>query len=304
MSFLVVGVSHRSAPLELLEKLTINKEHLPASLEQLSRRVSQGVVLSTCNRLEGYTPNEDDQSSSELKDFLASSSNSPVAQLEPHIYQHRGGDCVNHLFRVVSGLDSMVVGDRQILGQIQTAYCSASDLGLVRGSLSKLFHQALQIGCRVHRESIIGNQLRSVSEAGVQLVDRLLDNLPQRKVLVIGAGDAGHLAAKSFADLKVSNLVIMNRTYSRAEYLAQKLGGVAAPFQELPEQLVDADVVVSSTGSPGYVLDGETVREAMRRRNGRPLLLVDIAMPRDIDPSSGEVPGVQLFDIESLQFGT
>ncbi len=194
----------------------------------------------------------------------------------------------------------MVVGERQILGQVRTAYSVASEQG-VRGPLSRLFHHALRVGRRIQHETNLGGGSRSVSRAGVQLVRRILGNLDQRRALVIGAGDAGCLVAQALADAGVKEMAVVNRTQWRGDALARTLGGVAVSFDELPQQLIEADVVISSTGSPGYVLDWAVVKEAIPYRRGRPLIMMDIAVPRDIDAAVGELDGVQLYDIESLQ---
>ena len=302
VNLLVLGLNHRTAPLDLREKLTIEKERLASSLDFLAQYVGQGVVLSTCNRLEVYTFNHVDiDLVSKVGGFLMAYSGVESSQLERHLYQHRDGDCTRHLFRVASGLDSMVAGERQILGQVRAAFSVASQHGYIKGPLSRLFHQAMRVGRRVHRSTNIGSYSRSVSRAGVQLARNLLGDLSQKQALVVGAGDAGRMVARALADAGVRNIVVTNRTHWRAQDLARELGGRAVPFEELARQLIDADVVISSTGSPGYVLDQAMVQEAMQYRNGRPLLLIDIAVPRDIDPLAGQLPGVELYDIDNLQ---
>jgi glutamyl-tRNA reductase len=282
--------------------LSIEKEQLRPSLGLLSQYVQQGVLLSTCNRLEVYTYDDDDTGLVDrLGQFLTARSGVPRRDLDPHIYQHHDQDCARHLFRVASGLDSMVVGEHQVLGQVRTAFSVASEGGYVRGPLSRLFHQALRVARYIHRDTSIDSHSRSVSRAGVQLAWGLLGDLAQKRALVIGAGDAGRLVAQALADAGVREIVVTNRTYWRAEDLAKELGGVAAPFDELPQQLNQADVVISSTGSPGYVLDRTTVQNAIQQRQGCPLLLIDIAVPRDIDPGVSDLDSVRLYDIDALQ---
>jgi glutamyl-tRNA reductase len=302
VNLLVLGLNHRTAPLDLREKLTIEKEQLASSLDFLSQYVGQGVVLSTCNRLEVYTFNQTDADLvSKVGNFLMAHSGVESSQLERHLYQHRDGECARHLFRVASGLDSMVAGERQILGQVRAAFSVASQHGYIKGPLSRLFHQAMRVGRRVHRITNIASYSRSVSRAGVQLARNLLGDLSQQQALVVGAGDAGRLVARALADAGVRKVAVTNRTHWRAQDLARDLGGRAVPFEELTSQLIDADVVISSTGSPGYVLDRAMVQEAMQYRNGRPLLLIDIAVPRDIDPLAGQLVGVELYDVDDLQ---
>jgi glutamyl-tRNA reductase len=302
LSLLALGLNHRTAPLDLREQLSIGKEQLGPSLQLLSQFVPQGVLLSTCNRLEVYSYDDEDTNSMErLGQFLTACSGVPSHQLYPHLYQHRDQECARHLFRVASGLDSMVVGEHQVLGQVRTAFSVASAGGHVRGPLSRLFHQALRVARYIHRDTSIGSHSRSVSRAGVQLARGLLGDLSQQRALIIGAGDAGRLVAQALADAGVREIVVTNRTFWRAEDLARELGGVAVPFEALPQQLGRSDVVISSTGSPGYVLDRAIVQDAIRYRPGRPLMLIDIAVPRDIDPSVAELEGVQLYDIDALQ---
>ncbi len=302
MTLLVLGLNHRTAPLDLREKLTVEREQLRDALQQLNQYAGQGVILSTCNRLEVYAHEEEDPGlGPRLGNFMGDLSGVGSGALQPHLYQREGIDCVRHLFRVTSGLDSMVVGERQILGQVRSAFSAASELGSVRGHLSGLFHQALRSARRVHRETNIGRHSRSVSQAGVELARGLLGDLSRQKALVIGAGDAGRLVALALADAGVRNVTVTNRTRWRAEELARELGGVAAPLDELTGLVSDATVVISSTGSPGYILTQGMLEEAMQDRRGQSLLLIDIAVPRDIDPRAAHLEGVQLYDIDALQ---
>ena len=334
MTLLVLGLNYRTAPLELRERLSIDPDRLGPALDSLARQVAPGVILSTCNRLEIYTlvdsksqaeskfladskydasgnapittwetaPGNADESLRRLQDFIADYSGIPRSDLQPLCYHHQEGDCVKHLFRVSSGLDSMVVGEWEILGQVRAAFSAASEPGYVRGPLSRLFHQALRVGRRVHHDANIGsNRRRSVSQVGVQLAYRTLGDLSQRQVLLIGAGDAGQLAGRALAAAGAGNLVVTNRTYGRAAELSQELGGVAAPFEQLYQTLVDSDAVISTTASPDYLLRRPEVQEVMERRGGRPLLLIDIAVPRDIEPEVGLLEGVSLCDIDSLR---
>ena len=302
MNLLALGLNHRTAPLDLRERLAIDLDELPLSLEQLSSTVGQAVVLSTCNRMEVYGMDHDGGSlASSITEFLCDRSGLTPMELDPYLYRQQGEDCVRHLFEVAAGLDSMIVGESQILGQVRAAFSVACQEGQMRGPLSRLFHQGLSVGRRVQRETQIGRHSRSVSQAAVRLARGLLGDLGQKRALVIGAGDAGQLVARALSYAGVRQMVVVNRTQWRAEHLSRELGGVAAPFEELPEEMERADVVISSTGSPGYVLELETVREAMAGRAGLPALLIDIAVPRDIDPRVRDLDGVQLYDIDSLE---
>ena len=313
MSLLVLGVNHRTAPVEVREKLTIDEGDLPSALDSLAAGVAPGVILSTCNRLEIYTLTADSEETLEpvarLRDFLSGYSGLPTSDLAPFLYHYLEGDCVRHLFRVASGLDSMVVGEWEILGQVRAAFSAASSpesgASYVKGPLSRLFHQALRVGRRVHHQSNLGASLedyrrRSVSHVGVRLAHRLLGDLSHKRALLIGAGNAGRLAGRALSAAGASDLVVTNRTYARAEALAWELGGVAAPFELLPKSLAEADLVISTTASPDYLLWHTDVQEIMAQRKDRPLLMIDIAVPRDIDPEVGLLDGVSLYDIDGL----
>ena len=313
MSLLVLGLNHRTAPVALREKLTVDEAQLPQALAALASRVAPGVILSTCNRLEIYTLTGDTPGTpdplEQLQQFLSEYSGVPLSQLSPFFYQHREGDCVKHLFRVASGLDSMVVGEWEILGQVRAAFSAASspDAGAsyVRGPLSRLFHQALRVGRRIHHDANLDSNLgdyrrRSVSHVGVRLAHRLLGDLSQKRALLIGAGNAGQLAGRALAAAGARDLVVANRTYSRAEELSNELRGSVLPFEQLGQAIADSDVVISTTSSPDYLLRRDDVQEIMAARSSRPLLLIDIAVPRDIDPEVGLLEGVSLYDIDGL----
>ena len=302
MSLLVLGLDHRTAPVDLRERLSVERDHLPDALQQLSEYVPQSAILSTCNRTEVYVYDPDDIGLvGRVGDFMIGYSGVPGPELERHVYQLWETDCVSHLFRVAGGLESMIVGERQILGQVRAAFSAASQGGYTKSPLTRVFHSALRAGRRVHRETSIGQHSRSVSRAAVQLARGMFERLDDRRALVIGAGDAGRMVARALADAGVRQITVTNRTQWRAEELARDLGGVAVPFQDLPQALAQADLVISSTGSPGYVVDAAMVSEAMgRRASMEPAMMIDIAVPRDIDPVVADFDGVQLFDIDAL----
>ena len=302
MSLLVLGLDHRTAPVELRERLSVERDQLPDALAQLAEYVPQSVIVSTCNRTEVYTYDPDDIGLvGRVGDFLIGYSGVPGPELERHIYQLWESDCVSHLFRVASGLESMIVGERQILGQVRAAFSMASRGGYTKSPLTRVFHDALRAGRRVHRETNIGQHSRSVSRAAVQLARGLFDRLDDRRALVIGAGDAGRMVARALSDAGVRQITVVNRTHWRAQDLARDLGGVAIPFENLADALADADLVISSTGSPGYVVDEATVATALTRRSSdEPMMLIDIAVPRDIDPDVADLDRARLFDIDAL----
>ena len=302
MSLLVLGLDHRTAPVDLRERLSVERDQLPDALRQLSEYVPQSAIISTCNRTEVYVYDPDDIGLvGRVGNFMIGYSGVPGPELERHVYQLWETDCVSHLFRVAGGLESMIVGERQILGQVRAAFSAASQGGYTKSPLTRVFHSALRAGRRVHRETSIGQHSRSVSRAAVQLARGMFDRLDDRSALVIGAGDAGRMVARALADAGVRRITVTNRTQWRAEELAQTLGGVATPFADLPQALADADLVISSTGSPGYVVDAAMVSEALNsRQSAQPMLMIDIAVPRDIDPAAGDFERVRLFDIDAL----
>ena len=302
MSLLVLGLDHRTAPVDLRERFSVERDQLPDALRQLSEYVPQSAILSTCNRTEVYVYDPDDIGLvGRVGDFLIGYSGIPGPELERHVYQLWETDCVSHLFRVAAGLESMIVGERQILGQVRSAFSAASEGGYTKSPLTRVFHSALRSGRRVHRETSIGQHSRSVSRAAVQMARGLFERLEDRRALVIGAGDAGRMVARALADAGVRQITVTNRTRWRAEELAQTLGGVAIPFEDLTDALARADLIISSTGSPGYVVDASMVADALTLRSSTdPVLMIDIAVPRDIDPAAGDLDRVQLLDIDSL----
>ena len=307
MTLLALGLDHRTAPVELRERVSVEREQLPAALAQLADYVPQSVILSTCNRTEVYAYDRDDIGlAGRVGDFLIAYSGVEGADLERHLYQIWENDCVHHLFRVAGGLESMIVGERQILGQVRAAFSAASQSGYAQSPLTRVFHSALRAGRRVHRETDIGRHSRSVSRAAVQLARGLFDRLDDRRALVIGAGDAGRMVARALADAGVRQIAVANRTQWRAADLAHQLGGIAIPFDRLEHALADADLVISSTGSPGYIVDAAmldaalTTRAARTRTAANPLLFIDIAVPRDIDPAIAQRDDARLYDIDAL----
>ena len=315
MEFLVVGLNHRTAPLEVREKLTVTKAQLPGALKAMGSYVSQGglqsqgVILSTCNRSEVYALGQRQHLEKSLEDFLAEYFDIPLIDVDRYLYSYHHEECIHHLFRVASSLDSMILGEGQILRQVRDAFEASVQANTVGGSLSRLFHQALRVGKRVRRDTGISRNALSVSRACVELARQLLGDpsmpsgqaLRQLRVMVIGTGDAGKLAARALKESGVNEIVVTNRTYERAVELAHELAGEAIPFQEMPDALKGVDIAIGSTGSPGYVLKAEVVDEAMAVRPERPLFLIDIAVPRDIDPVAAHVINVFLYDVDDLQ---
>ena len=308
MEFLVVGLNHRTAPVEVRERLSLNKEQLPEALRAMIGQQVGGVILSTCNRSEFYTldlPNDDPETGSDrLKKFLVERFGISLLDIDRYLYVYRGYDCIHHLFRVSSSLDSMILGEEQIIGQVRDAYEAATTAGTAQGPLAQLFQQALRVGRMVRRETGISRNAFSVSRACVEMAKSVLGDLSSSRVLVVGAGEAGELAAEVLSLSGVTDITVTNRTFQRAEELAANLSARAVPFDGMPKALRDTDIVIGCTGSPGYVLQADLIGNTMAARPDRPLLLIDIAVPRDIDPEAAQVKNVFLNDVDDLESAT
>ena len=298
----MVGLNHRTAPLEVRERFALTRSQLPQALRSIRSTLGHGVVLSTCNRFEVYVSATGSERQQEVEAHLSDQAEIPFGLISGHLYRHVGADCVRHLYRVACGLDSMVVGEEQILGQVRDAFSSAAQTESLDSTLSHLFHQAMRTGRRVRRETGIGRNALSVSRAAVELARRQLGDLDAARVLVIGAGDAGKLVAKSLGDAGARDVIVTNRTYQGAVELAEELGGRAVTFQAMPHALASADIVISCTGSPGFILGTEMLGEAIRARPSKSLVVIDIAVPRDVDPEAGELPNVFLYDVDDIRY--
>ena len=315
MEFLVVGLNHRTAPLDVREKLTLTKSQCPQALRDMAEYGVPGVILCTCNRSEFYAlepanragagrsalPSDTGSGEDRIKQFLVDRFGVSLLDVDRFLYVRRERDCVHHLFRVASSLDSMILGEEQIIGQVREAFDVATQSDALPCSLSFLFQRALRVGRRVRRETGIGRNALSVSKACVELAKKALGDLKGRRAMVVGAGDAGELVAQVLSRSGVSQIIVTNRTYQRALDLAQSLSGQAIPFQDFPDALQNADIVIGCTGSPGYVLEASVVRTAMAARPDQPLFLLDIAVPRDFEPEAGNIDNVFLHDVDDLE---
>jgi glutamyl-tRNA reductase len=301
---LVLGVSHRTAPLELRERLALPEGRAAGVLSELrsSNQVQEAAALSTCNRTELYLVVADPvEAESAALGVLAREAEIRPTELVGHLYSLRSAEAARHLFRVTAGLDSMILGEAEIQGQVKRAY----ELALVEGAtgpiLNRLFRGALAAGKRARTETAVSEKGVSISSVAVELAQRTLGDLGKRRVLVIGAGETAELTARALVARGVETVFIANRRYDRAIGLAQRFGGKAVRFDELPAQLGRADIVVSATNSPHHIVEPDGLREVMESRDERPLLIVDIAVPRDVDPACREIAGVSLHDVDDVQ---
>ncbi len=299
MKAVVLGVSHRTAPLEVRERLAVSTERLPEALELVHRAFGHAVIVSTCNRTEFYTL-APDSARPEWAPFLESLYPLEAASIQRYFYQHEGDDAARHLFRVAAGLDSMLVGESQVLGQVRTAYSAAVSARAVHNPLSRLFHEALRVGKRARTETRLSRNELSVSSASVRLARQAVGPLAGRHALVIGAGEAGKLAARALVQAGVGTLTLTNRTFARAEELSRELGGRVVPFDDMRRALAEADIVVCATEAPGTVLTRAALEQARGGDGARPLAVLDIAIPRDVDPDVRGLPNVSLFDLDDL----
>jgi glutamyl-tRNA reductase len=303
IDFLLLGLSHRTAPLAVRERLAVPAEHVSTTLQQMGKltAIREVALLSTCNRVEVYAASPDpDAAIAALQRDLAMRAGTSEEELAPHLYVRVDVEAVHHLFRVASSLDSLMVGEPQILGQVKQAHDSALAARGVGPVLGACFSGAFRIARRVRRETDIARNPVSISSVAIEYAKRIFDGFVGRTVLMIGAGKMSALAARALHG-EGAHIVVTNRTALRAAELAARVSGTTRPFEELEAALIEADIVIASTGAREPVLTRAMISRVRRRRRGRPLLLVDIAVPRDVEPGCGDMTGVFVADIDDLQ---
>lgn len=305
MLIATVGLNHRTAPVMVREKLAFAGQNLEEALKQLQAHPAiQGcVILSTCNRTEIYASiSETDEGLNTIRGFLAQWSGTDVSEIINMTYCHALYDAIRHLFRVSSGLDSMLLGETEILGQVRAAYLQACEHQTTNSILNTLFQQALAVGKRVRAETKIDHNAVSISYAAVELAkSRLGGNLSDRTALIIGAGQMSELAAKHLLANGISGIIVSNRSFQRAQALAEQVSGRAVHLNELSHYLVTADIIISSTAAPHCVIKAPEIRTLIEKRNGREIVMIDLAVPRDIETGVGRLNGVHLYDIDALE---
>jgi glutamyl-tRNA reductase len=303
VSLLAVGVSHKTAPVALLEQFSMGAEDRVKTLHELvgSDHVSEALVLATCNRIEVFAEVERFHGGvTDVSRVLARQAGATVEELSPYVTVHYEDQAVSHLFTVAAGLDSMVVGETQVLGQLRAAYALARDEGTVGRALHPVAQRALRVGKRVHTETGIDRAGASLVSVALDRAEDRIGSLEGRRVLVVGAGSMGALSATTLAR-RGADVVVSSRTAAHAARLATAVGGRAAGMSALPDELAVADVVVTCTGATGLVVHTDVVAAAMAGRDGRPLVVVDLALPRDVDPGVAGLPGVHVVDLALLQ---
>ena len=301
MHISLVGINHRTAPIAIREKLAISAEKLYDSLSLLHSYIPQGIVLSTCNRTEVYTTDRYHHHAHEASiNFFKNHLNMPELDLSQYIYVSNDREVVEHLFRVASGLDSMIIGEFEVLGQVRHALGVAEKAEMLNLPLRHVFQSAVRTGRRVRKETGISKNALSVSSVAVDLAARVVGDLRRSKILVIGAGDVGRLVVKVAKERGVSRIVVASRTKEKASDLALKLGGIPVSLSNLVEELSTADIVVACSGAPHRILNVCQVEDAMRKRPGLPMVIIDIAVPRDVEPAVRQVENVFLHNIDDL----
>ncbi|WP_298433655.1 glutamyl-tRNA reductase [Geobacter sp.] len=304
MEIIVVGLSHKTASVDIREKVAFSPTQMEKPLRAVVElpEITEAVIVSTCNRVEIYATTRDIAGGmARIKRFLADYHGISTEILEPHLYTHHGETAIRHVFRVAASLDSMVVGEPQILGQIKTAYGYAAEFKTSGIILNRFLHKAFSVAKRVRTETKIASSAVSVSFAAVELAKKIFGELADKTVLLVGAGEMCELAAKHFLNNGVRGVMVTNRTFERAERLAEEFEGKAIRFEDLFDQLHKADIVLSSTGATHFIIKPKDVEEVIRRRKLKPMFFIDIAVPRDIDPKVNDVENVYLYDMDDLQ---
>jgi glutamyl-tRNA reductase len=301
MKIVLLGVNHRTAPIELRERLAIAPADLPEATRSLLETpgIREGLIVSTCNRVEFVTCQE--PGDAQILDFVGNYFRIDPALVRPHLYEYREEEAIRHLFRVASSLDSMVIGEPQILGQVKESYFAARSVGGVRTHLDRLLQRTFTVAKRVRNETQIASSSVSIASVAVELARKIFGSLENRIVLLVGAGEMSELAARHLLEQGAGALLVANRTMERAENLARQFNGNAIRFEDLYANAGKADIIITSTGSPQPIFRKEHAHQFLHRRRGRPMFFIDIAVPRDIDPEINRLDGVFLYDIDDLQ---
>ena len=300
MSLSLLGVNHNSAPIDVRERLAIAPERLAEATRSLLHHpgVREGIILSTCNRVELLTEHEH---ASDLRRFLSEFFAVPSATLDPHLYEFREREAVRHLFRVASSLDSMVVGEPQILGQVKESYSVAREVGAVSTTLDRLLQSAFSVAKKVRTETEIGSSAVSIASVAADLAKQIFGSLKGKQVLLVGAGKMSELAARHLIAAGATSILVANRTPERAQLLAEQFHGLAVPFADLQQHAPKADIIVTGTGARAHLFTVAEAQAILHKRRGRPVFFIDIAVPRDVDPAVNRVDGAFVYSVDDLQ---
>jgi glutamyl-tRNA reductase len=306
MSIVLVGLNHKTAPIEVRERLAFSDEACAESLQALvdGEAVGEGLIVSTCNRVEVLAAagtGGGERATARVSDFLCRTRGVPADLFARHLYVHAEEAAVRHVFRVASSLDSMVVGEPQVLGQVRRAYSIAVTAGTAGRVIHKLVHHALRVAKRVRTETGIASSAVSISYTAVELGRKIFGSLEGATVLLVGAGEMAELAAEHLRSAGASRVLVTNRTFETAAKLAQRFGGEAVAFGALADHLAEADIVICSTAAEGYVVTPQAARSAVAARRNRPAFFIDISVPRNVDPAVGEIDNLFVFDVDDLE---
>lgn len=303
-NLILVGVNHKTTPVEIREKLAFTQVKIEASLSQLvsSPEIIENIILSTCNRVEIYARVENtDRGIQLLQDFICDYHGISRGNLDQYFYSYCDNQAVEHLFRVSSSLDSMVLGEAQILGQVKDAYSTARSFSSTGMVLNQLFEKAFNVAKKVREETGISERGVSISSAAVELAKKIFEDLENHSVMLVGTGEMAELAAKHLISYGVKTVYVASRTYERAAALAKSLNGCALDFESFKEEMHRADIIITSTAAPTFIINEEMISTAIQKRKNKPIFLIDIAVPRDIAPEVNELENVYLYDIDDLQ---
>ena len=304
MHIVIIGLSHKTAPVEIREKLAFAPTAMERPLRQMLElsTITEGLIISTCNRVELCAVTKEPEAAiAELRRFLAEYHEVSPEEINENLFDYQGEEAIRHLFRVSSSLDSMVLGEPQILGQIKTAYGYAAEFKTAGLILNRFLHKAFSVAKRVRTETAIASNAVSVSFAAVELARKIFDRLDNKGVMIIGAGEMCELAARHFVANGISKVLVTNRTFERAEKMAAEFDGKAVPFDSFVDHLAEVDIIMTSTGAPNFILGKRQMEEVLKRRKNRPMFLIDIAVPRDIDPKVNDISNTYLYDVDDLQ---
>ncbi|MBT7271482.1 MAG: glutamyl-tRNA reductase, partial [Nitrospina sp.] len=302
-NLILVGVNHKTTPVEIREKLAFTKGKIEESVDRLLNfpDIIEHTILSTCNRVEIYArANGQNSAIQSIKQFICDFHGLSAVQLEEHFYSYSNEAAIEHLFRVSSSLDSMILGEAQILGQVKDAYSLAKDLRSTGLVLNQLFEKAFSIAKKVREETGIAERSVSISSAAVELAQKIFDDLENHTVMLVGTGEMAELAAKHLISYGVKTVYVTSRTYERAANLARTLNGSALDFKAFKNELYRADIVITSTSASSFIITKDMVEKAIHERKNKPIFFIDIAVPRDIEPDVNDLENVYLYDIDDL----
>ena len=304
MNLVIVGLNHKTSPIEIREKLSFPAQSIGEPLKKLTNHygLNEGVILSTCNRVEVLAiTSELEKGTRQIKRFLSDFHSIPLEILDEHLYVHQGEDAVKHLFRVAAGLDSMVMGEPQILGQVKDSYGYAVEHNTAGIIVNKLYHKAFQVAKRVRTETRIGESAVSISFAAVELARKIFGELAGKTCMLVGAGEMAELAARHLQSNGVREILVANRTYEKAVELVKCFCGTAIMFREFPHYLKNVDIVIASTASPNFIIKPDQIQEVMKERRHKPMFFIDISVPRNVDPLVNNIDNCYVYDVDDLQ---